>query len=309
MEPINNKQAGITIPRAQKRALGRGLEALFPTRPLQSINPVDFDNGESIHNIEIGKISPNPVQPRQEFDQGKLMELATSIKVHGIMQPIVVRKQQDRYLLIAGERRWRASQLAGLLTVPAMVRDVPDDQILELTLIENIQREDLNPIETAEAFSRLANEASLTHEQVAERTGKDRASVTNYIRLLSLPTDIKKKITTDELTMGHAKALLSIKNETVQKTIAARIVAQGLSVRQTELLVREAMLGTSIPVTNKREDKQTQQDPNVRAAIEALERVLGTKVRLEGNAKRGKVIIEYYTPEDLDRIYGMIMGR
>ncbi|OFV97479.1 MAG: hypothetical protein A3F68_07615 [Acidobacteria bacterium RIFCSPLOWO2_12_FULL_54_10] len=307
MEPSDKNLSKIASSGTQKRGLGRGLEALFPTMPLQSINQVD--NGELIHNIEIGRISPNPVQPRQEFDQGKLMELAASIKVHGVMQPIVVRKKDDRYLLIAGERRWRASQLAGLRTVPAVVRDVPDDQVLELTLIENIQRENLNPIETAEAFARLASEANLTHEQIAERTGKNRASVTNYIRLLSLPAYIKKKVAADELTMGHAKALLSLTNEAAQKTIAARIVAQGLSVRQTELLVRETTPGTSKPITNKRRVKQALQDPNVRAAIEALERALGTKVQLEGNAKRGKVIIEYYTPEDLDRIYGMLMGK
>jgi len=293
----------------QKRGLGRGLEALLPTRPLQITNPIDADDGEVINNIDIGIISPNPVQPRQTFEQGKLMELAASIKVHGVMQPIIVRKKDDRYLLIAGERRWRASQLAGQRKIPAVIRNVTDDQVLELTLIENIQREDLNPMETAEAFSRLVSEANLTHEKIAERTGKDRASVTNYIRLLSLPADIKKKITTYELTMGHAKALLSLTNEAIQKTIAARIVAQGLTVRQTEQLVRETTQGSSKSITSKRGKDQADKDQNILAAIEDLERSLGTKVRLEGNAKRGKVVIEYYTPDDLDRIYGMLMGQ
>ncbi|MBI1955143.1 MAG: ParB/RepB/Spo0J family partition protein [Acidobacteria bacterium] len=283
-----------------KRGLGRGLEALLPaTHPA----------GESIRQIEVTRITPNPYQSRQQFHSERLRELSASIKTHGVVQPVVVRQQGDRYTLIAGERRWRAAQLAGLATVPAIVRQVPENHILELTLIENIQREDLNPIETAEAFARLTREAGLTHEQIAERTGKDRATVTNFLRLLKLPEEVRKRVATGELSMGHARALLALPTETAQKALAARIVTQGLSVRQAEALVKTRDGRISKPNTLRKIWAQALEDPNVRAAVEGMERALGTRVRLAGDDMHGKIMIEYYSSQDLDRIYGVIVGK
>jgi len=302
MEPIQpfTKAPSQSSP---KRGLGRGLEALLPaTHP----------SGDSIQQIEVTRIAPNPYQTRQHFHPERLRELSESIKTHGVVQPVVVRQQGDRYTLIAGERRWRATQLAGLGTIPAIVREVEENHILELTLIENIQREDLNPIETAEAFARLTREAGLTHEQIAERTGKDRATVTNFLRLLKLPDEVRKRVATGELSMGHARALLALPSEAAQRTLAARIVTQGLSVRQTEMLVQDTKESPKKPKTKKNDIPD---DPNVLAAIDALERALGTRVRivslgsLGSIGSCGKIVIEYYSQEDLERIYEVITGK
>ncbi|MBI3894498.1 MAG: ParB/RepB/Spo0J family partition protein [Acidobacteria bacterium] len=297
MEPVQsvNKMVG------PKRGLGRGLEALLPPAPHLS--------KESIRQIEMTQIVPNPYQPRQSFHAERLKELSESIKTHGIIQPIVVKQSEDYYILIAGERRWRAAQMAGMATIPAIIKEVSENQVLELTLIENIQREDLNPIETAEAFARLTREAGLTHEQVAERTGKDRATITNLLRLLKLPQEVQKKVANGELSMGHARALLSLATETAQKALAMRIVTQGLSVRQTEKLVKDGPGKSDKPLTIKKLWNQVLQDPNVLAAVEAMERRLGTKVRLMGDDLHGKIVIEYYTSQDLDRIYELIVGK
>ena len=301
MEPMDtpvNKTINIT---SGRRGLGRGLDALLPVRPEPAISP-----GDAVRQIGISAISPNPQQPRQQFHPERLQELADSIKVHGIVQPVVVRRQGEKYLLIAGERRWRAASLAGLPTVPAIVRDVPDNQILEITLIENIQREELNPVELAEALARLASEANLTHEQIAERTGKDRITVTNHLRLLKLPEEIRVRIGSGELTMGHAKVLMGLTSGESQKVLAARIVAQGLSVRQTEMLAKEQPRKTNI---NKTQQPQAPQDPNVLAALREIERALGARVRLIGDDIRGKIVIEYHSSDDLDRIYALLLGR
>ena len=301
MEPMDtfvNKPINIA---SGRRGLGRGLDALLPVRPEPAIS-----SGETVRQIGISAISPNPQQPRQQFHPERLQELADSIKVHGIVQPVVVRRQGEKYLLIAGERRWRAASLAGLPTVPAIVRDVPDNQILEITLIENIQREELNPVELAEALARLASEANLTHEQIAERTGKDRITVTNHLRLLKLPEEIRMRIGSGELTMGHAKVLMGLASGESQKILAARIVAQGLSVRQTEMLAKEQPRKTNI---SKTLPPQAPQDPNVLAALREIERTLGTRVRLIGNDGRGKIVIEYHSSDDLDRIYALLLGR
>jgi ParB family transcriptional regulator, chromosome partitioning protein len=222
-------------PNAPRRALGRGLDALLPTAPVAMASPK-----EGVLQIELSRIDPNPFQSRRHFDQEKLQELSQSIRNHGVMQPIVVRRSTDRYVLIAGERRWRAASLAGLAAIPAIVREVSDKEVLELTLIENVQREDLNPIETAEAFARLANEAGLTHEQIANRTGKDRTTVTNLLRLLRLPKEIQERIETGELSPGHARALLKLPTESSQVYMATRVVAQGLSVRRMLSLFRRS---------------------------------------------------------------------
>jgi len=286
----------------QRRALGRGLDALLPTLPAAPIR-------DGVQHIELSRIDPNPYQARQHFHQERLRELSQSLKNHGVVQPVVVRRNGDRFTLIAGERRWRAAALAGLAAVPAIVRDVPDREVLELTLVENIQREDLNPIETAEAFARLANEAGLTHEQIADRTGKDRATVTNLLRLLRLPKEVRDKVASGELSPGHARALLMLPTESAQTALAARIVVQGLSVRQVEEMVKGSSGKSGNVITLAKIEQQVLEDPNVRAAVEVLERALGTRVRLKGNDMHGKIIIEYYSSEDLDRIYAVLAGR
>lgn len=286
-----------------RRALGRGLDALLPSAPV----PV-AGSRDAVQHIDLSRIDPNPYQSRRNFDQERLQELAQSIKNHGIMQPIVVRRKGDRCTLIAGERRWRAASLAGLAAIPALIRDVSDQEVLELTLIENVQREDLNPIEAAEAFARLANEAGLTHEQIANRTGKDRATVTNLLRLLRLPKEIQEKIETGEITPGHARAILKLPTESSQMYMATRVVTQGLSVRQVEEIVKGTSEKPNV-ITLKKIEERALEDPNVRAAIEVLERTLGTRVRLKGNDIRGKIIIEYYTREELNRIYDTLAGK
>ena len=280
-----------------RRALGRGLEALLP-----STGPTD-----AIRRIPVSQIDPNPYQARRHFHPERLREMAESIRTHGVVQPVVVRKAGERFLLIAGERRWRATALAGVGTVPAIVREIPEKDVLELTLIENIQREDLNPIEIAEAFARLAREAALTHEQIAARTGKDRATVTNFLRLLKLPAEVRERLDAGELSMGHARALLTLPTEAAQKALAARIVAQGLSVRQTEALAKPAH--GAVPKSLAFIEKEAVQDPNVQAAVQEMERALGTRVRIVGDDLKGKIVIEYYSSEDIDRIYGVIVGK
>src|SRR6266568_2785409 len=281
---------------APRRALGKGLTALLPGR---STAPAPERSG----TIGIGEIDPNPVQPRRVFEPERLQELANSIKVNGIIQPIVVRASGGRYQLVAGERRWRAAKLAGLETVPVVIQDIPDERLLEITLIENIQREDLNPIETAVAFERLAKELNLSHEQIGERTGKDRSTITNLLRLLQLPADLQALVANRRLSQGHARCLLGIPAE-LQREVAEKVVAQGLSVRQVEGLTQR-MTETRKP----KSPKEVTLDPNVKAAIQELERVLSTKVRIvEKSNNSGRIEIDYYSSEDLDRIYTAISG-
>ena len=298
METPSNRTINIA---SGRRGLGRGLDALLPASSATSKIA-----GEVIQQIGVSAISPNPHQPRQHFHPERLQELADSIKVHGIVQPVVVRRHGEKYLLIAGERRWRAASLAGIPTVPAIVRDVPENQILEITLIENIQREELNPVELAEALARLGSDANLTHEQIAERTGKDRITVTNHLRLLKLPEEVRKRVASGDLTMGHAKVLMGLATAEAQKALAARIAAQGLSVRQTESLAKKQ---PEKPITYRTLTAQAFQDPNVQAALREIERALGTRVRLIGDDLHGKIVIEYHSPDDLDRIYGVLLGR
>jgi len=300
MEPMDQLTAKTASLVGGRRGLGRGLDALLPSAP---------PAGDAVRQIAVAAILPNPFQPRQHFDTQRLAELADSIKVHGIVQPIVVRREGEAYMLIAGERRWRAAALANLTTVPAIVRDVPDSRVLELTLVENIQREDLNPIETAEAFARLANEAYLTHEQIAERTGKDRATVTNLLRLLKLPPEVRGHIASGAITLGHAKVLMGLGTEEAQRALAAQIVARGLTVRQTEDAAKGGVGRLRKPRTIKDIEAAALRDPNVVAAVREMERALGTRVRLMGDDLHGKIVIEYHSPEDLDRIYDLIVGR
>jgi len=286
-----------------RRALGRGLGALLPTRPLAAV-PAPTQESDSSPHIAIDLIDPNPLQPRRVFQQEPLRALADSIQQHGIIQPLVLRKSGARYQLVAGERRWRAAKLAGLTQVPAVVQDISDDHLLEITLIENIQREDLNPIELAIALDRMGHELNISQDEIGRRTGKDRSTISNAIRLLQLPHDLQQLVAERRLSAGHARSLLALTDEDMQRSLAEKIVAQGLSVRQVERMTKR--------LTEPRDpaaDEDDVLDPNVKAAIADMERALGTKVRIvEKSDRRGKIEIEYYSPEDLDRIYNVIAG-
>jgi ParB family chromosome partitioning protein len=289
-----------------RRALGKGLGALLPTRTpqLQSSEPPPPSPDQPSPTIPIDSIDPNPIQPRRVFQGERLAELAQSIQANGIIQPLVVRKAGDRYQLVAGERRWRAAKLAGLDQVPAVVQDIPDDRLLEITLIENIQREDLNPIETANAFHSLSTDLSLSAEEIGRRTGKDRTTIVNSLRLLQLPADLQQLVSERRLSAGHARCLLSLPNADLQREVAEKAVAQGWSVRQMERTTQKMMEGRQA----KHAD-EVDIDPNVKAAIEEMSRVLGTKVKIVEKAKqKGRIEIEYYSAEDLDRIYAVIVG-
>jgi len=297
------------------KALGKGLHALLPTRgnvqtaaaPAPVTAPAADGN---VFFAPIGQVRPTANQPRQKFDEQAMLELAQSIEREGIIQPIIVRRTApDEYQIIAGERRWRAASIVGLATVPVIVRDADDRKVLELAIVENIQREDLNPIELAIAFERMAAELSLSHEEIGQKTGKDRATVTNSIRLLQLPTDIQDLVSARKLTPGHARALLKLPTEKVQREIAEKCITESWSVRQIEEFTRPPKEATDEIVPPKAQTVNKPQDPNVRAAIAELERVLGTRVRIMEKVKgKGRIELEYYSDDDLDRIYSLIVG-
>ncbi len=288
-----------------RKALGKGLGALLPTRLPQPVQqPQSTEPADAAHSlVPIDSIDPNPLQPRRIFNGDRLSELAQSIRVNGIIQPLVVRKKGERYELVAGERRWRAAKLSEVKSVPVIIQDIPDDRLLEITLIENIQREDLNPIETAVAFDRMARELELNPETIGQRTGKDRTTVTNFLRLLQLPSDLQQLVAEKRLSAGHARCLLSLPSMDLQREVAEKAVAQGWSVRQTERTTQRMLEG--------RKPKHVDEvgtDPNVRAAVQEMERVLGTKVRIiEKSKQKGRIEIEFYSAEDLDRIYSVIV--
>jgi ParB family transcriptional regulator, chromosome partitioning protein len=293
-----------TLNENPRRALGRGLGALLPTRPLAAAAPAPSPGPENSSRIAIELIDPNPVQPRRVFQQDALHQLADSIRQHGIIQPLVIRTSGERYQLVAGERRWRAAKIAGLLEVPAVVQEISDDHLLEITLIENIQREDLNPIELAIALDRMAHELNINQDEIGRRTGKDRSTISNSIRLLQLPPDLQQLVAERRLSAGHARSLLALTDEEMQRKLAEKIVAQGLSVRQVERMTKRL----TEPRDPTAEEEETL-DPNVKAAIADMERVLGTKVRIvEKSSNRGRIEIDYYSPDDLDRIYTLIAG-
>ena len=290
------------VPEPQRRALGRGLSTLLPARTSETAAAA-APTGIPVR-VPIDSIDANPMQPRSVFQAERLRELSESIRANGVIQPLIVRRKGERYELIAGERRWRASRMADLDTVPVVVLELADEKLLEISLIENLQREDLNPIEVAQAYDRLAREHSLSHEEIGRRTGKDRASVTNMIRLLRLPPDVQILLAEHRLSMGHGRALLGLPNPELQQTIAEKAASQGLSVRQVERTVQK------LNEDRDPEDKELPKvDPNVKAAIEELERVLGTRVRIvEKSANRGRIEVDYFSQEDLDRIYQMMIG-
>jgi ParB family chromosome partitioning protein len=287
-----------------RKALGRGISALMPARTtaIPTPEPESPAHQDAAQTVPIGSVDPNPLQPRRVFDHDKLEELAQSIRANGIIQPLIVRKAGERLQLVAGERRLRAAKLAGLTVVPVVVQDISDSRLLEITLIENIQREELNPIETAIAFERLGRELNLIPEEIGKRTGKNRSTIANTIRLLQLPQDVQQMLIEGSLKEGHARSLLKLPNSDLQREIAARAVAQDWSVRQIE---RATLKIVETGDVKKAEDAV---DPNVKAAIDDMERALGTKVRIiEKSAKKGRIEIEYYSSEDLDRIYEIIV--
>jgi ParB family transcriptional regulator, chromosome partitioning protein len=281
-----------------RKALGRGLGAL-----LASDRTIELpEQGE----LEIDSIVPGPMQPRTQFDDESLGHLAESIKSHGIVQPVLVRRVGDHYELVAGERRWRAAKLAGLRTIPAVVKEIADKDLLEVALIENVQREDLNPIEEAQAYSKLIEAVGLTQEALAERVGRDRSYITNYLRLLKLPEDIQQLVRQKRISTGHARTLLALQHVDLQRLVARQIIANDLSVRATEDIVRKKTERGSAP---RRAPASATVDPNVRAAESKLRRALGTQVRiLEDGTGAGKVEISYFNRQDLDRLYTLIMS-
>jgi ParB family chromosome partitioning protein len=293
----------------KRKALGKGLSALLPSRstpPPATGGASPAPQRLSPSEIPISEIEPNPEQPRTVFQAERLEELAQSIRANGIIQPLIVRRIGERYELVAGERRWRAAKLAGLQTVPAVVQDFAQERLLEIALIENIQREDLNPIEAAHAFDRLSREMGLSHEEIGRRTGKDRSSIANTIRLLRLPAEVQQFIADSRLPMGQARALLGVSDSAQQVELAKKVIGEGLSTRQVEQLVRHL---TERPESAVSKAKTKPIDPNVQAAVTELERVLGTRVRVvDLNGKRGRIEIEYYSQDDLDRIYSQIVG-
>lgn len=268
--------------------------------------PVEVELGKPLE-VSLDMIDVNPYQTRSHLDETKLAEMADSIKANGVFQPILVRPLPNgRYLLVAGERRWRASALAGKKTVPVVIRKVSDEQALEITIVENLQRENLNSMEQARAFERLGSEFHLTQEQIAERTGKDRATIANFIRLLKLPTSVQVKIESGELTFGHAKALMALNHHPGLEKAAQRVVALSLSVRQTESLVQSLLFPEG---KDKEEKPEKVVDPNVKEVAEQLQRALGLKVKIEDNRGRGRVIIEYSTLQDFDLLLESLSGR
>ena len=295
-------------PENPRRALGKGIGALLPTRtpppPPAPPPAAHTEPGEQTLFIDPNLIDPNPLQPRRVFDPKALGELAQSIQSNGIIQPLVVMRKGDRYQLVAGERRWRAAKLAQAETVPVVVRDIPAGRLLEVTLIENIQREDLNAIETANAFAAMTTELHLNPEQIGNRTGKDRSTIINFMRLLGLPEDIQAMVSQGILSAGHARTLLRLPTAVVQREIAKKAVDGAWSVRQME-----SVCSKLVDPQPAKKSKDTKLDPNVKAAIEELERKLGTRIHVtEGVKGKGKIEIEYYSADDLTRIYDTIMG-
>lgn len=273
-----------------KKALGRGLNALIP------------DEGEEILHIDIDRIIPNPDQPRKVFDEDAIKGLASSIEEKGILQPVIVsRTGTGSFMLIAGERRWRASLSAGLRKIPCIVRSRDEDDSLEVSLIENIQRENLNPLEMARAFQRLIDTCSLKQEEVAHKVGKDRATIANYLRLLNLPEDVKELLAAGRLTMGHARAVLSLEDADARSRAARKVIEEDLSVRQTEELCKNTQ-----PPAEGKAKKEIPRDPHLDSLENELATTLGTKVRIAQKGKKGKIEIEYYSLDELNRLIDIL---
>ena len=279
-------------------ALGKGLGALIPE--------LEQAEGKTLLYCGIEEIRPNRSQPRKHFDESKLQELAESIKEQGILEPLIVRRIDQGYELIVGERRWRAAQKAGLKEVPVLVKEVEGRKALELSLIENLQREDLNPIEEAEAFKHLIEESDISQGELSTRIGKDRTTITNALRLLKLPIEIRNQLLQNRITSGHARAILSLESKEKQKELCALIIRKGLSVREAETLAKRWTEKPKRKAT--RESSSGDLESQLNSLQDSLKRHLGTKVSITHKGKRGKIEIEYYSPEDLERIIEAILG-
>jgi ParB family chromosome partitioning protein len=283
---------------AKRPALGRGLSALIPDSPA----PLTSATPDRSLEIDTDLLRPNKFQPRTQMDDERIENLARSIRSNGIIQPIVVRQVEQGYEIVAGERRWRAAQRAGLLTVPVVVRDIPEDRLLAVALIENIQREDLNPIEEAVAYRRLSDEFHLTQEQIADAVGKDRSSIANYVRLLRLPQEVRANLASNALSMGHARALLGLTDEAAQLRLARDVVARNLTVRETEALIRKASKPAAA-TPGKTVDVHT------RVAEDKLRLALGTRARIVRKGKGGRIEIDFASEEELQRVYERLTER
>lgn len=272
-----------------RRGLGKGLEALIPVAP-------------GVQEVELDSIVPSPRQPRRSLDQQALQELAASIKEQGVVQPLVVTEIEGGYQLLVGERRWRAARLAGLEMVPVVIREATPQQMLELALVENLQREDLNPLEAAAAYQQLVDEFGMTQQQVADKVGKNRVTVTNTLRLLKLPDEVKDGLLAEEISEGHARAMLRLRHEKAQIQVLEAIIKRGLSVRQTEELVRRMV------EEPEAKPKAREKSPELRALEDQFRQALGTKVSLNPGKKGGKLVIYFYSDEELQQIYNLIVG-
>jgi ParB family chromosome partitioning protein len=277
-----------------KKALGKGLAAFIP-------DEFSILKEERYAEIEIDEIKPNPFQPRMKFDDQSIDELARSIKESGVVQPVLVSPENDHYMIIVGERRWRAAQKAGLRKIPVLIRNIPREKQLEISLIENIHREDLNPLEIAQAYQRLMDEQGYTQQEIAEKVGKDRTSVTNYVRLLKLPQEIQDHINGGTISMGHARALLALEEASAQLFACRQVVDKSLSVRNTEKFVNR--LKDRAPRTQRHLE-----DPDLRALQEEMLKILGTKVLISGSRSKGVLKIFYFSLDDLNRIYDRVKG-
>lgn len=290
-----------------KRGLGRGLNSLFGEYEDENQEKEEIKVETKVEQvvvnepkeIDIGLIDRNAEQPRKNFDEDALQELASSIKIHGVIQPIIVKESGDRFVIIAGERRWRASRLAGLKTIPCIVKNYTEQEISEIAIIENLQREDLNPIESAKAIKNLINQYNLTQDEVADKIGKSRPAVANTLRLLLLPESITSLVETNKISAGHARALLAVEDTKKQKEIALLIIEKGLTVRDVEKIIRDL-------------NKPVQEKPVIQKSLELkdfennIKRVFSTKVQIKGNDNKGKIVIDYYSKEDLNRIYDIL---
>ena len=282
--------------------MGRGLNALLSAGPEPKAT-------EELREIDIDLIQPGKEQPRTRFSEERLEELAQSIRNNGVIQPVLVRARGDGFELVAGERRWLAARRAGLRRIPAIVREIPDDRVLELALVENIQRQELNPIEEANAYMRLISTLGVRQEELAQRVGKDRSSVANYLRLLKLPADLQLLVEEEKLSMGHARCLLGLEGADLQRRFARRIIEKRMSVREVERAIQQTRKEKT-PAT-RTATHAAKSDPNLRAAEDRLRRRYGTQVKISSSANGtgGTVELEFYDEQDLDRIYTILMGK
>ena len=286
----------------KKRGLGKGLSALIPDEPIEDIR-IETNDKDKVVSIDISLIEPNAEQPRREFGQEAIQELALSIKKHGIIQPIIVRKQNEGYQIVAGERRWRAAKEAGLKEVPAIIKELEQMESTEIALIENIQREDLNPIEEAIAYNNLIERYNVTQEEISSIVGKSRSYIANIIRLLNLDEQVIELILNGMLSNGHGRTLLALTDKEAQLKTAKVVIENELSVRETERLVKDLIKGKN---TERKQKVAERKDPSLIEFEESLRKILGTKVQIIKGKKKGKIEIEYYSDEDLDRILEML---